>query len=219
MKILVLTSCTSKKAHHPQNLLTIEDFKDKDLLRAREEELGQYKTKAIDMYKGLQHTNIIEGVDQLRNHNIPVDVAIISAGYGLLLENDLIVPYEVTFNNMNSTELKEWSSYLNITQDVNELIKDYDIIFIMLGNKYLKALDLPLQTNMTQVIYYFENRKEDAQLFSYPLIGLKGYQFKLLCNHITNDNMNLLESIYNNPSIIKKILYTFIINPTILSNK
>ena len=206
-KILILTSCTAKKKFNPPNLLTMDDFKSKDLLRTREQELEQYQTKAIDMYKGLQHTNIIDGVNQLRIHDIPVDVAIISAGYGLLLENDMIVPYEVTFNNMKSTELNEWSSYLNITHDVNELIKSYDIILVMLGNKYLKVLE-PLQTSMNQVTYFFENKQDDAKLFSYPLVGLKGYQFKLLCDYICN-NMMTLDDIYEDPSIINDILNNF----------
>jgi cytoplasmic iron level regulating protein YaaA (DUF328/UPF0246 family) len=201
-KILVITSCTSKKAFNPSNLLAIDDFKDEELLKERIEELAEYKTKAIDMYKGLQHTNIVEGVEQLRAiSNVIVDVAIISAGYGLLLENDIIVPYEVTFNNMNSKQLKEWGSYLNIAQDVNQLIKDYDIILVALGNKYLKVLDLPLNRN----IFLFETKQEDAKLYSYPLVGLKGYQFKLLCNYICNNPM-VLDSIYRNPQLIKNIL-------------
>ena len=201
-KILIITSCTSKKAFNPPNLLTIDDFKDEELLKERIEELAEYKAKAIDMYKGLQHTNIVEGVEQLRAiNNVTVDVAIISAGYGLLLENDIIVPYEVTFNNMNSKQLNEWASYLNIAQDVNQLIKDYDIILVALGNKYLKVLDLPLNQN----IFLFETKQEDAKLYSYPLVGLKGYQFKLLCNYICNNPM-VLDSIYRNPQLIKNIL-------------
>ena len=207
-KILILTSCTSKKKYNPSNQLTIDDFKDKDLLRTREQDLEQYQSKAIDMYKGLQHTNIIDGVNQLRTHDIPVDVAIISAGYGLLLEDDIIVPYEVTFNNMKSTELNEWSEFLNIAQDVNNLIKSYDIMFIMLGNKYLKVLG-QLQTNPNQVTYYFENKQDDSKLFSYPLVGLKGYQFKLLSNGICN-NMITLDDIYENPQTIKNFLNKFI---------
>ena len=201
-KILIITSCTSKKAFNPSNSLAIDDFKDTEILKQRTEELAEYKTKAIDMYKGLQHTNIVEGVEQLRViNNVIVDVAIISAGYGLLLENDIIVPYEVTFNNMNSKQLNEWASYLNIAQDVNQLIKDYDIILVALGNKYLKVLELPLNQN----IFLFETKQEDAKLYSYPLVGLKGYQFKLLFNYICNNPM-ILDSIYRNPQLIKNIL-------------
>ena len=205
-KILILTSCTSKKAFNPPNLLTIDDFKDKTLLKQRTEELAEYKTKAIDMYKGLQHMNIAEGVEQLRTiNNLTVDVAIVSAGYGLLLENDIIVPYEITFNNMKSKELVKWASYLNIAQDVNQLIKDYDIILVALGNKYLKVLELPLNQN----IFLFETKQEDAKLYSYPLIALKGYQIKLLSNYIYNNPM-ILDSIYQNPQIIKNILLNLI---------
>lgn len=211
-KILILTSCTSKKQFNPPNSLTINDFKDKDLLRARTEELTAYQCKAVDMYKGLQHINIIDGVNQLRQHNISVDVAIISAGYGLLLENEIIAPYEVTFNNMNQTELTDWSNYLNISHDVNELIKDYDIILVMLGKKYLKTLELPFNLDPNQNVYFFDTKKEDAKLFSYPLIGLKGYQFKLLSNYICENNVTDLDSIFKDSETIKKILNKSVIH-------
>jgi len=36
-------------------------------------------------------------------------VAILSAKYGLLLPDDIIDPYNLTFNEMSSEELKVWS--------------------------------------------------------------------------------------------------------------
>ena len=208
MKILVITSCTSKKKFNPPNELTIDDFRDIDILKQRELELESYKCKAIDMYKGMQHINLVEGVKTLRDtfSKDIVDVNIISAGYGLLKEEDVIVPYEVTFNNMKSTELNEWSNYLNIHSDVNEVIKGYDIVIFLLGGKYLKALQLPLETNENQRIIFLETKQDDAASFSYGLIGLKGYLMKLLFKHISQNGIEIFDDIYNNPKVITDIL-------------
>ena len=62
-KILVITSCTGKKKFNPPNKLFIDDFRDINTLKQRESELEEYKCKAIDMYTGMQHINLVEGLN------------------------------------------------------------------------------------------------------------------------------------------------------------
>lgn len=207
-KILVITSCTGKKKFNPPNKLFIDDFRDINTLKQRESELEEYKCKAIDMYTGMQHINLVEGLNIIRDtfKDIIIDVNIISAGYGLLKENDIVVPYEVTFNNMKSTELNEWSNYLNIHNDTIESMKGYDIVIFLLGGKYLKALQLPLENNENQRVIFLETKQEDATSFSYGLVGLKGYLMKLLFKHITENGIEIFDDIYNNPKAITDIL-------------
>ena len=207
MKILIVTSCTSKKKFNPSNLLNFDDCKDKTILEQRTEELKEYKCKAIDMYKGLQHTNVVEAVNILRDtfKDITVDVNIISAGYGLLKENDIIVPYEVTFNTMKARQFEAWVNYLNINRDVNETIKDYDIIFLLLGGKYLRTLKT-LHLNNNQRLIYIKGNKEEGEFFKYPLIGLKGYMLKLLFTYISENGLEVFNDIYMNPKMIQNIL-------------
>lgn len=207
-KILVITSCTGKKKFNPPNKLFIDDFRDINTLKQRESELEEYKCKAIDMYTGMQHINLVEGLNIIRDtfKDIIIDVNIISAGYGLLKENDIVVPYEVTFNNMKSTELNEWSNYLNIHNDTIESMKGYDIVIFLLGGKYLKALQLPLENNENQRVIFLETKQEDATSFSYGLVGLKGYLMKLLFKHIAENGIEIFDDIYNNPKIITDIL-------------
>lgn len=207
-KILVITSCTGKKKFNPPNKLFIDDFRDINTLKQRESELEEYKCKAIDMYTGMQHINLVEGLNIIRDvfKDIIIDVNIISAGYGLLKENDIVVPYEVTFNNMKSTELNEWSNYLNVHNDTIESMKGYDIVIFLLGGKYLKALQLPLENNENQRVIFLETKQEDATSFSYGLVGLKGYLMKLLFKHITENGIEIFDDIYNNPKAITDIL-------------
>ncbi|MHC5726922.1 MAG: DUF6884 domain-containing protein, partial [Nostoc sp.] len=153
-RILIITSCTGKKLHNPTNQLTIEDFKDTERLRERTESLSEFSCPSGQMYTGLQHLRLMEGVDILRS--LPpkashfgkeaVDVKIISAGYGLISEDKVIVPYSVTFNSMKNDEVYSWGNYLRIHEDFQQEIVGYDLIFVLLGDKYLRTLRLPVET-------------------------------------------------------------------------
>ena len=120
MKILVISSCTSKKLNH--------------------------NAPAAKMYTGQQHTLLMDGVNQVRTRygQSSLDVAIISAEYGLLNENDVIAPYNVTFQGMKKVEILEKSRRLQLRERVAALIARYDVVFFLLGKEYVQALQLPL---------------------------------------------------------------------------
>ena len=65
VKILVLTSCTSDKKYSPTNLIAIEDFDSSEELTRRTEELKNYKTEASEMYTGIQHISLMEGLKKV----------------------------------------------------------------------------------------------------------------------------------------------------------
>ncbi|RFU70002.1 tRNA-guanine transglycosylase DpdA [Bacillus sp. V59.32b] len=225
-KVLVVTSCTGEKVHQPTNELQLNDFKDVSMLKKREEELASYKTTAGEMYTGKQHVALMEGVKKYRDHGGDIDVAILSAGYGMLRENDVIVPYEVTFNSMSGVEIKSWSKYISISQKLEKWIKDYDLIFFLLGDKYLQAIEWPLKTTEGQKLFFFAGdaskhkvliapnhyviaaRELEAKIFRSGLIELKGFLFnKLLSYGIENNNM--WESIAEYPERIREYLLSF----------
>lgn len=57
----------------------------------------------------------MEGVRQARGATgIDIDLWILSAGYGLILGSQEIVPYECTFQGMKTAELREWAAYLQV---------------------------------------------------------------------------------------------------------
>ncbi len=120
MNVLVISSCTSKKLNH--------------------------NAPAAKMYTGQQHTLLMDGVNQVRTRygQSSVDVAIISAEYGLLNENDVIAPYNVTFQGMKKAEILEKSRRLQLRERAAELIARYDVVFFLLGKEYVQALQLPL---------------------------------------------------------------------------
>ncbi len=223
IKTLIVTSCTGEKLFHPGHQLTQSDFVDDSTLIKREKELAEYKTPAGKLYTGMQHQRLMEGVSTLRDRfgKDIVDLYIVSAGYGLISESKEIVPYEVTFNSMTGSEIARWSAQIGIHKDLNALIQDYNLVFFLLGDKYLKAVNLPLESaNDCQKLVFFasgtskkmipneapycfiEVGQEDAKSFSYGLVGLKGYLFKLLAQEIVKGDLALLEDYYRDPSLI-----------------
>ncbi|MEA5506970.1 tRNA-guanine transglycosylase DpdA [Halotia wernerae UHCC 0503] len=225
-RILIITSCTGKKLHNPTNQLTIEDFKDTERLRERTQSLSEFSCPSGQMYTGLQHLRLMEGVDILRSDfgKEVVDVKIISAGYGLIPEDKVIVPYSVTFNSMKSDEISSWANFIGIHKDFQEAVIGYDLVFVLLGDKYIRALNLPIETHPKQTFIFLASNKSknlvvlehanfelltfsnaDASRFCCALVGLKGQLLKLIATEIRQEP-NLLSELYNNPKILEKVL-------------
>lgn len=230
LKTLVITSCTGEKKHHPENQLLQQDFDNKEHLAARELELQSFSCAAGEMYTGMQHLRLMEGISNVRKTlgKEVLDLFIVSAGYGLIQEDKQIVPYEVTFNSMSSSGIKEWSQKLHIHEDLNKVIAKYDLVFMLLGDKYLRAVNMPFVSEKPDQkilvfasgtskklipegnpYYFVEVGQKDARAFSYGLVGLKGYLFKLLSQDIVATNGQLLEKIYENPDIVMETLQKY----------
>ena len=231
-RILVITSCTGEKRFNTSNLLVQDDFRNEEILKQRESELSEFSCQAALMYTGMQHLRLMEGVSLLRSSFTKdlIDVYIISAGYGLIEENKSIVPYEVTFNSMNNQEIKEWSKLLKINDSVSSLINTnkYDFVIFLLGDKYIRALDLPLDLKhiTTKLIFlasntskklipinesykFLEVGQKDASEFSYGLVGLKGYLFKLLAQELASLELQIIDQIKDQPGLILEMLYKY----------
>ncbi|MBR8834359.1 MAG: hypothetical protein DSM106950_10070 [Stigonema ocellatum SAG 48.90 = DSM 106950] len=232
-RVLVITSCTGEKRFKPTNQLTIEDFKDAKKLSERSQLLSEFSCPAAQMYTGLQHMRAMEGVNILRSLRQPdgkrfgsyvVDVKIISAGYGLIPEDRVIVPYSVTFNSMKSNEVCSWADFLGIHEAFKQAVVGYDLVFVLLGDKYLRALNLPVETHTNQTFIFFASNKSinyidsdkaksevftlsnaDASRFSCALVGLKGHLLKLIANEV-RENSDLLQNLYREPEILKDVL-------------
>lgn len=218
-KLLVITSCTGSKIHRPDDALTQEDFMDLQRLAEKEKKLYRYRLPAGKMYTGAQHLRLSEGVLALREkygHDM-IDVCIVSAGYGLIAENHPILPYEITFSKMKKGEIVQWAQFLKIHEKTEELLPHYDLVFFLLGERYLQALQLPFaQVNHKQrLVFICSNSSQrfipqdhpyytvplginDAREFRYGLVGLKGQLFKLFA-HEAIKNSSLLKAVYENP--------------------
>lgn len=199
MKLLIITSCTSKKS-----LPAILDMD--DIIYGKDHHI---KKKAEDLYTGSQHVNLMAGINSFREfyqNRHSIDLRIISAGFGIIKGDDEIPSYEVTFNGMSKNDLLKWSEYLNIPRDFSSIIlaKDYDYAFILLGKQYLLACDIKEELGFYSNVYAFVSpdskslvqknfvygvySNKEAKFFSHPLVSLKGYLMKRFLRGYDFDN-------------------------------
>lgn len=219
MKILVITSCTGRKKYKPTNQLQPEDFLSDERLVARSAELKDFEVPAAVMYTGQQHRYLMQGLERIRSihgHGI-VDLHIISAGYGLLGESDIIVPYNVTFTGLRSKEISARSDSLQLHERVETLIENYELVFFLVGEKYARALQLPFSVpdTVTQIFLIGTgSRKLIPDLSNTHLVpagtslrdklrttntALKGLVFKQLCDVVCDQGLQVFEEIRRNP--------------------
>ncbi|WP_407899290.1 tRNA-guanine transglycosylase DpdA [Scytonema sp. NUACC26] len=227
-RVLVVTSCTGEKRYKPLNQLTLEDFENQHKLREREKTLSEFACRASQMYTGQQHLRIMEGVNLLRScfGEKAVDLKILSAGYGLIPEDKTIVPYSVTFNEMKEREIDRWAQVLGVHEDFEQAISKYDLVFVLLGEKYLRALDFPVKTESEQTLIFLASNQSsscirflnintkyfiltlsnaEASRFGYGLVGLKGYLLKLFATEAV-DKLDLLYQVYQTPELFLQIV-------------
>ena len=223
MKILVIGSCTGNKKYKPENQLQQEDFISPERLRQRTEELNAYKAPATKMYTGQQHQYLMEGLEQIREiyGQAVVDLHIISAGYGLLRECDVIVPYDVTFTGLKNRKLLARSDCLQIQERVGTLIADYELVFFLLGKEYVQALRLPFQVPDTVTQIFLPGKSYRCLIPDFRNVhgviagteladeiegannyNLKGLLFKKLCETACREGLPVFEEVRRNPCMI-----------------
>lgn len=225
MRILVITSCTGRKKHKPVNELQYENFVSPERLCQRTAELKDFKTLAAEMYTGQQHLYLMDGLRQLRETHgqTVVDLNIISAGYGLLSEKDVIVPYNVTFQKLKKKEILERSNNLQIHEQAKTLITGYELVIFLLGKEYIQALQLPFQiADSVSQIFLLGNTHKNlipdlpnthfvaagsdlARKLRVMGVALKGFVFKKLCEAACSDGFEVFEKVKDNPQLILEI--------------
>lgn len=241
-KILVVTSCTKDKVFPPGfptacQLLPDQlwDERDDDRVHREFGELEQYRKPASQLYRGRQHQLLMQGVDLLRQTFGPniVEVKIISAGFGLVNEDQSLPPYNATFAGQSSSIVQAVARRLGIPQKMSELMAgQYDCAFFLLGESYLLSLGLPFPSTPAFPCLFLagpSNRKriprrspysfvrvgqDDSIAFSYNLVGLKGQLFKLFAQQIISPLLQTPANILSQEVSGSERLQSFFKNPT-----
>lgn len=204
--ILVITSCTAAKAVARRDGMTLRDFQDPAQRQKREKALLPYARPAAALYTGMQHRYLMRGVEQIRQRYGPlsVSVKIISAGYGLVDEHRLLVPYEATFEQMSRVEARSWAKTLGIPAAVRKSLNDYPLVVIVLGQRYLDAVELPVLPSAGQRIVFLARAgmmgqldapgitivqvgKVEAARYHAGFVALKGRMFELFAAGLLAD--------------------------------
>lgn len=152
MRILVVGSCSGRKSRTHRVGLTRDDFDDAERLRALEHQLAEVMLPASLIYTGEQHRRMMRGVWQLREvfGAEAFAVRIVSGGYGVIAEDRLIAPYDLTFNSMSRREARSWSDALGIAAGVRAAIRGSDLVVLLLGARYLDSVQPPLAAREEQ---------------------------------------------------------------------
>jgi hypothetical protein len=158
MKMLVIGSCTGEKnVRDCPGLLTQADLDDSSQFRCREVELSAWALPAREVYTGWQHRYMMNGVDVIC-HRFGVSacsVKIISAGYGLVDEEQRLVPYEATFQGEGPKWVREQANRLGIPSAVRKAIVGFDVVVFLLGKEYLVSIHPPLCPEVNQRFVFF----------------------------------------------------------------
>jgi len=140
LDILVIDQCSGSKEIPDDAPIFGEEetlqFSREDLL-ARDNVPG---IAARDLYTGRQQNHVKSAVRWLLRQGHDVDRYFVSAGFGLVAEDEYL-PYEVTFSSMNVSDIRERSAKLDIQ-------KTYDTSF---KRPIMMSSSLPLGRTITPV--------------------------------------------------------------------
>ena len=139
MKILVLSSYTKGQRYKSDNCIRFEDFESPARLESRIKELSGYSAPAGEMFTGPLHTQLRQGLKQIRKHDQYGEntLDLYFPGYGFRVdrkkipvnENDHIVPFNITpRQNLKPLEYDD-TGFLG---SMVTLIEGYDLVFSIL---------------------------------------------------------------------------------------
>ena len=171
MRILIVTSCTSRKTvTHPQGLTGDDIAQGPDHVQARETALADYLTPARNLYSGQQHVRLMRGIDAVAGR-LKTELQVVSAGYGLIPGERKIAPYECTFGGRGKADLRAWADRLGIPTAFRALMAEpYDLGFWLLGDDYLAACGIDSRLRLASPTIALCGRTSSRNLP--PLAGL-----------------------------------------------
>jgi len=148
-RLLVVSACSAKKCFDPRDKIAQLSARDLDDPMSREngeKRLKEYCLSAAQMYTGDGHKFVSQAIVLLREHGFKLSHSILSAGYGLLNEKDVIAPYNVTFAGAPKSWIRNRGQKLGLRQKLINVAGAFDRVILILGREYFDALGLPLPT-------------------------------------------------------------------------
>lgn len=149
MKILVVTNCTKTKNPRPEENKAVLEQHGLDIPRCDLEREQEYRrilsTKPARELFGGSFTFVKDLVNHLRRLKNDVDFYVISGRYGLINENDEVIPYDCALSEMTDAEVRARSAKLRIFENIVDILtKGYDEVIVALSRKYLLTIFDPV---------------------------------------------------------------------------
>ena len=228
MRTLVISPCSAKKRGDVPDPARAVDLAEPERRQLAEERLAAFACPAIEMYTGTHHRLVVAGVRAVweRWGRQVLDIAILSGGYGLLPADQVIIPYDVTFDEFEDAEFAEWVARLAIPQRVAALVRDYDLVFYLLSGRYLAALDLPLDvpSSVQQAVLTDQESLDQVPRAAnlHPVLAadgvaarrwhvkaphVRGFLFGRLCDQVVRHGPAVLEWLRDYPQDTEQLFY------------
>ena len=228
MRTLVITPCSAKKRGDVSEPATAADLADTERREKAKARLSAFAHPAVEMYTGAHHRLVMEGVQAVWQHcgREILDVAILSGGYGLLVADQRIIPYDVTFDQFDEDELIQWVDRLQVPERATELVRQYDLVFYLLSGSYLAVLNLPLDVpdSVQQIVLTGQDSLElvPAAPNLYPIVAseavaarrwhvraphVRGFLFGRLCGQVVRHGPIVLEWLVHHPEDAELLFY------------
>jgi len=208
IRVLVIGSCGKRKKFSPHSAPTCQDLKGKESLSKWRKKFPEMNCEARSMYTGNQSRELVGAVDMLRTvGNLEVHLFIISAGFGILKEDEIISPYECSFTGMKKAEIRERASLLSIDSDFSNICKTrYDFSYLALGSTYLTTLKDSWTDELSGSIIAFGSTIQNDRVLNLPanadtvqtfsstghkihgVAGFKGDLLRILVTYALNSN-------------------------------
>lgn len=153
--IVVVTTCSARKRCQLPDAPGFEELADDQRRASAFRRFAHLAMPARDMYTGQHHQSVMRTVERLRQAWpwTRVEVVVVSAGYGVIDESDLIIPYDATFAGLAPTIARERARRLGIRQRLQSRLGDHEAALLLLSEVYLSVLDPPLMQARSEVYF------------------------------------------------------------------
>jgi hypothetical protein len=180
------------------------------------------------MYASQHHRLVVEGVQAVWErwgHSV-LDLAILSAGFGLLDAEQSIIPYDVTLDEFAEWELAAWAERVHLAERLQVLVAQYDLVFLLLSGRRLAVVDLPLQAPDTvrQIVLtdtesasllpglpnlhgFIADGSAAAQRWHVKASHVRGFLFNRLCRQVAWHGPLVLEWLWSFPEVTETLFY------------
>jgi hypothetical protein len=149
MRILLVVSAPAYMSPSPKDKNYIDALKkaglnipslDIENESAYLEAARQFSKRARDLFQGY-FKKIMEGVRIARSHVIKIDLYLLSPRYGLIREEEVVLPHLVDIESLKKKDLEALCEKLRIAEKLSSIMQQpYDIVILVLKREHLPLL-------------------------------------------------------------------------------
>ena len=232
MKILILSSYTRKQKYKSDNCIRSEDFETPARLERRIQELSGYSVPAGEMFTGPLHTQLRQGLKQIREHAQYGEhtLDLYFPGYACRVdrkkipvsENDPIVPFDIAPPQEQRALEYDETGYLAAMET---LIEGYDLVLSILRWNDIVRLQRVFEVERTATVIFLiapshkhvvneslsnvhivEAGTNLSRAIGAMNVALNGVVLRRLCEAACRDGFQVFEQVKQDPQQLIEIV-------------